>query len=326
MSDTLKKAKTMASRASLVDRIEPFIRAKTTVAKILSKNRRRISALGGIHYNILVPIDATKESWRALAAVLYFFDLEKDIVNTISIKDSTKGKDITTEIKRVVEKTFPSIAPWQLRTDVLEPGNEITRDRILDLVSKHNYDLLALGIQGRKNNPMNPQRIFGNGKDLSVRSAKCTTLIAPSCAELPVEDESGVFVVVIDGSINSQHAYETARAWMKEGDYLYAIKVDDPRGDDPKTPVTMRSSFVGRQYSTKLSDMENASYLQLSGKKIVPEIIQFCREVNAHFLFCGADEMRTWANDGDVIGSVSDSLVKESECFLIVSRINIVHE
>jgi len=324
MSGTLRKAKTMAPTASLADSIEPIIRSKSIAAKMLSKHRRRISAMGGIHYNILIPIDATKESWRALAAVLYFFDLEKDVLNTISIKD--KKKDITTEIKHVVEKTFPTIAPWQLRTVVLEPGNKITRDRILDLVSKHNYDLLALGIQGRKNNFMNPQRIFGNKKDLSMRSAKCTTLIAPYCAELPVEDESGVFVVVIDGSINSQHAYETARAWMKEGDYLYAIKVDDPRGDDPETPVKMRSSFVGRQYASKLSDMENASYLQLSGKKIVPEIIQFCRQVNAHFLFCGADEMRTWANDGDVIGSVSDSLVKESECFLIVSRINIVHE
>jgi len=200
-----------------------------------------------------------------------------------------------------------------------------SRDRILDLVGRDNYDLLALGMQGRKNTDMNPQRIFGDINDLSVRASKCTTLIAPSRAVLPAEDESGIFVVVIDGSINSNHAYETARAWMKEGDYLYVIKVGDPRGDEPDTPSKLRSSFLGKQYATKLSDLEHSSFQVLTGNKLVPEIIEFCRQKNAHFLFHGADEMRAWANKGDVIGSVSDALVKESECFLIISRLNIFH-
>lgn len=322
MSDGLRKAKT-----------EPFFiasrslqRAHTAASAIISSSRRRISAICGVHYHILVSIDGTKEGWRALDAVMYFFDSAKDILHTVTIKDSNTPKDIEAEIARVIKKTYPHLGPHQLRTMVLDKNDVPSRDRILDLVGRKNYDLLALGMQGRKNNKMNPQRIFGDISDLSVRASKCTTLIAPSCAELPAEDESGIFVVVIDGSKNSNHAYETARAWMKEGDHLYVIKVGDPRGDEPDTPLKLRSSFLGKQYAKKLNDLENASFLLLTGKKLVPQIIEFCRQKNAHFLFHGVDEMRTWANKGDVIGSVSDALVKESESFLIISRINILQE
>jgi len=213
MSGTLNSLKTITERGPLVDKKIPLlVRAQSTASVIISTGRRRISAIGGTHYKILVLLDDTKESWRALNAVLYFFDSAKDVLNTVTIQDGTMPKDITTKIKCVVGKTFPALPPWQLRTDVLHPNDVARRERILDLAGKNNYDLLALGMQGRKNNDMNPQRIFGNAKDLSVRSAKCTTLISPYCAELPAEDENGIFVVVIDGSINSNHAYETARA------------------------------------------------------------------------------------------------------------------
>jgi len=323
MSDGLRKAKTSPS---LYIASRSLQRAHTAASAMISTRRRRISAISGVHYQILVLIDGSKEGWRALNAVMYFFDRAKDILNAVTIKDSNTPKDIEAEITRVVKKTYPHLRPHQLRTMVLDKNDVPGRDRILDLVGKENYDLLALGMQGRKNNDMNPLRIFGDINDLSVRASKCTTLIAPSCAELPGEDESGIFVVVIDGSMNSKHAYETARAWMKEGDYLYVIKVGDPRGDEPNTPTKLRSSFLGKQYASKLSDLENASFELLTGKKLAPEIIEFCRQKNAHFLFHGADEMQTWANKGDVIGSVSDALVRESECFLIISRLNILQQ
>lgn len=322
MSNGLRKAKTSPSLSAS----RSWQRAHTAASALISKRRRRISAIGGVHYHILVSIDGTKEGWRALNAVMYFFDTAKDILTTVTIKFSNTPKDIEAQITRVVKKTYPHLSPHQLRTIVWDKNDVPSRDRILDLVGRENYDLLALGMQGRRNNDMNPLRIFGETNDLSVRASKCTTLIAPSCAELPAEDESGIFVVVVDGSLNSNHAYETARAWMKEGDYLYVIKVGDPRGDEPDTPTKLRSSFLERQYASKLSDLENASFHLLTGNKLAPEIIEFCRQKNAHFLFHGADEMRAWANKGDVIGSVSDALVKESECFLIISRLNILQE
>jgi len=301
-------------------------KAQTIAPAIQSSCRRRISAMDGIHFNILLSVDGTKESWKALNAVLYFFDSAADVLNTVTFKDYNTPKGIKATIIREVRKICPNLNPWQLQIEILHKNSKSTRDRIIDMLGKQNYDLLALGMQGRKNNFMNPQRIFGNTKDLSLRGAKCTTLIAPSRAELPAPNKSGVFVVIIDGTINSSLAYETARAWMKEGDQLWVIKVGDPRGDEPNTPMNMRSSFLGRQYVSKLSDLENASFQLLTGKKLVPEIIQFCRQKDAHFLFCGADEMKTWANKEDVIGSVSDSLIKESECFLIISRLNILQQ
>jgi len=310
ISQALKKAKTVTTATGVIQHL----------------NRRRMSAIGGIGYNILVAIDGTKESWKALDAVLYFLDTEQDILSTLTVKDSTTPEDIEKQIKQVVADANNKLQPWQLRTKVVNPSAERTKDRILEYTNKGNYDLLAIGMQGRKNNKINPQRVYGSLSDPSIRGAKCTTLIAPSHAELPPKGESAVFVVLIDGSIHSNLAYETARAWMKEGDYLYVIKVEDPRGDDPDVPTNLRSSFLGRQYVSKLDDLDNASFELLSGKKLVPEIVDFCRKKDAHFLLCGADQMKEWADKGKMFDSVSDALVRESECFVIISQLNILQE
>jgi len=248
------------------------------------------------------------------------------MLNTITIREKGISENIDIEIQSKVHNVISDLKKWQLSSKILDPSEKRTKDRIIDHTNSGNYDLLALGMQGRKNNVMNPQRVFGSLTDPSVRAAKCTTLIAPSCAELPEGDESAVFVVVVDGSINSNLAYETARAWMKEGDYLHVIKVEDPRGDEPDIPTNMRSSFIGRQYISKLDDVENACFELISGKKLVPEIIEFCKQKDAHFLLCGADEMKSFVDKSTTIGSISDALVRDSECFVIISQLNILQE
>jgi len=209
---------------------------------------------------------------------------------------------------------------------MLQENSLRAKDRVIEFMSKGDYDIAALGVQGRKCSNINPQRIMGSFRDPSMRSVTCTTLLAPNCAELPEQGESAVFVVVVDGSINSQHAYETAREWLKEGDHLYVIKVGDPRGDAPDLPRKMRSSYLGRQYNNKIVDLKNATFEVITGKKIVPKIIQFCKEKGAHFLLCGTDQMQTWQNKGCMIGSVSDGLVKEAECFVIIAQMKILHK
>merc|ERR1719427_87171 len=81
----LRKAKAVMTASGLVQNL----------------NRRRMSAIGGIGYNILVAIDGTKESWKALDAVLYFVDSQRDILSTLTIKDNTTPKDIESQIKKV---------------------------------------------------------------------------------------------------------------------------------------------------------------------------------------------------------------------------------
>jgi len=115
MSDSLRKAKTSPS---LFVASRSLQRAHTAASAIISTTRRRISAIGGVHYQILVSIDGTKEGWRALNAVMYFFDSAKDILKTITIKDSNTPKDIEAEIERVVKKTYPHLGPHQLQTMV----------------------------------------------------------------------------------------------------------------------------------------------------------------------------------------------------------------
>jgi len=328
MSDVNGEAKTIASTEKHVTKegqLLTKVKAVATASGAVSEmKRRRISAIGGIGYSILVAVDGSKESWKALDAVLYFLDAEQDMLHTITILEDAISEDIKGKIKQVVEKGNGDLQDWQLSSKVLPQNDTRTKDRILDYTNKGSYDLLAVGMQGRKDSTINPQRVFGSLSDPSLRSAKCTTLIAPSKAILPAEGESAVFVVVVDGSINSNLAYETARAWMKEGDHLHVIKVDDPRGDEPDMPTNMRSSFVGRQYASKLDDLENSCFQVIAGKKVVPEIIEFCKQKDAHFLLCGADNMESWVNKSEMFGSVSDPLVKNSECFVIISQLNIL--
>jgi len=303
------------------------VRSVAKTAGAIKKMRaRRISAIAGIGYKILVAVDGTKESWKALDAVLYFLDKQTDSLTTITITDSKTSENIKSEIKRVVEKSDVGLKKEKLQTKVMTNNNVRPKDRVLEFTNKGNYDLLAVGMQGRRCSEMNPQRVYGSLNDPSIRAAKCTKLIAPNCAELPAEGECAVFVVVIDGSVNSNYAYETCRQWLKEGDYLYVIKVGDPRGDEPDVPTNLRSSFLGRQYSMRLEDLDTASFEVITGKSVVPQIIEFCNKKNAHFLMCGADEMQTWMAKGEMIGSVSDALVRESSCFVIISQLNIVHD
>jgi len=298
--------------------------AASNAVKLLTN--RRITAMEGVGYKMLVAIDETKECWKALKGVLYLADNAQDVLSTITIKDGHTSPKIRDEIKRVVEDSGIGFKSSQVKINMLQQNHIRSKDRVIEFMAKGDYDLFGLGIQGRKSSDINPKRVLGSFHDPSMRKVTCTTLFAPSCAELPEKDERAVFVVVVDGSSNSNHAYETARAWLKENDYLYVIKVVDPRGDEPDVPRKMRSSFLGKQYSGKLKDLSNSSFEVITGKLIVPEIIQFCREKGAHFLLCAADEMGTWSDKGEAFASVSDNLVREGECFVIISQRKIVQK
>jgi len=318
MSGTRKRASIHNTRPPMFP--TPLIRRLTRES--VRASHRRISAIVGIHYNILVSIDETDESWRALNAVLYLFDSAKDILNTVTINDINTPKGIRSKIKRVVTANFPDLDLWQLCSTIVNENNEPTKQRILDMVSKHNYDLFAVGMPGSKNDAKNPLRIFDNIMDLSLRASKCTTLISPSGARIPFEDESAVYVVVIDESTTDTNTYETVRAWMREGDYLHLIQVKDPREEKPDSQIKMRTFFMGRQYALKLSDREKGDSFMLTGNELVPAIIKYCNQAGAHFLFCGADQMWTWANNAQMGGPSGDALVRACKCFLIICRLN----
>jgi len=289
-------------------------------------SNRRLIAMDGIGYKILVSIDNSKESWKALEAVLYLADSENDILHTITIKDSQTPDGIKDEIKRVVKNAGLNFVTGNFKITILDENISRTKDRVIEFVKRGNYDIAAVGMQGRKFSDINPQKVMGSFSDPSLRDVTCPMLIAPNCAELPEQGESAIFVVVVDGSMNSQHAYKTARGWLKEGDHLYVINVCDPRGDEPEVPATLRSSYLGRQYFSKNSDLNNATFELLIGQKVVPKIIEFCHEKGAHFLLCGTDQMQTWQNKGGMIGSISDALVREAECFVIISQLQILHQ
>lgn len=286
-------------------------------------NHRRLTALEGISYKMLVTIDNSKESWKALDAVLYLAEID-DTLHTVTIKDHQTPNTIQADIKQVVKKSGKKFASGRFKIHMLNENSTRAKDRVIEFMRNGEYDIVALGMQGRKGSDMNPQRLMGSFSDPSMRSVTCTTLIAPTHAELPEQGESAIFVVVVDGSINSQHAYETAREWLKEGDHLYVIQVGDPRGDAPDLPTKMRSSYLGRQYNNKIVDLENATFEVITGNKIVPKIMEFCNEKGAHFLLCGTDQMHIWQNNGCTIGSVSDGLVKEAECFVIIAQLKIL--
>jgi len=282
-----------------------------------SKRRsRRLSSLAGKGYKVLVAIDGSKESWKTFEAVLYFLDGKKDELTTLTIEEPKTQADIKEKIRKVIDESGVGIPQKSVKIVIQEEREVRAKERIIKFANQGNFDLLALGIQGRKNSNMNRLRVFGSESDLSVRSVKCSTLIAKACAYLPREGESAKFVVGVHASTNAWHAYKTARAFMKEDDFLYLVYIS-PNGEVSKE---FQEKF---HFSEDMKDLKNYKFETLQGKAVAKELVDFCKKENAHFLFVGSDEMETWVEKEEMLGSISDVCVKDSECFVITTQLNV---
>jgi len=306
-----------------------FSLAKTAgIAKRLRSNqrKRRLTAIAGIGYHVLVAVDGSKESWKALQAVLYFLDDAMDSLTTVTIRDEKTPKDIEKQIKKFIDASNIKLPSKRLSINIQNKNTRRAKERLIEIANKGQFDLFALGMQGRKNSKMNRLKVFGSCSDLSVRAVKCSTLIARSIAELPAEGESAVFVVAVDGTTNSDHAFSIAKSFMKEDDFLYVVHVSGPHGDGPEVPIRSRGSFLNMQFEGRMDGLKNWKFERLHGKSIAKELIDFCNEKEAHFLMCGADEMDSWVKHELMLGSVSEMCVKESECFVITTQLNVIKD
>jgi len=134
---------------------------------------------------------------------LYFLDGEKDKLTTLTFEEPKTPADIQEQIRKVIDEIGVGIPKKSVKIIIQKESKVRAKERIIGFANQGDFDLLALGIQGRKNNKMNRLRVFGSESDLSVRSVKCSTLITKACAYLPSEGESANFVVGVHGSTNA---------------------------------------------------------------------------------------------------------------------------
>jgi len=134
---------------------------------------------------------------------LYFLDGEMDKLTTLTFEEPKTPADIQEQIRKVIDESGVGIPKKRVKIIIQKESKVRAKERIIGFANQGDFDLLALGIQGRKNNKMNRLRVFGSESDLSVRSVKCSTLIAKACAYLPSEGESANFVVGVHGSTNA---------------------------------------------------------------------------------------------------------------------------
>jgi len=104
---------------------------------------------------------------------------------------------------------------------------------------------------------------------------------------------------------------------MKQDDFLHVVLVCGPNGEGPKEQYTIK------QFSEDLEDLDNSNFEVLQGNNVGKVLVKFCKEKDAHFFLCGSDEMENWLEKKEMLGSISDSCVEDSECFVITTQLNV---
>jgi len=77
------------------------------------------------------------------------------------------------------------------------------------------------------------------------------------------------------------------------------------------------------QFREDMKELKNYKFEVLQGTGVAKKLVDFCNEKNAHFLLVGADEMETWVEKEEMLGSISDDCVRDSECFVITTQLNV---
>lgn len=148
--------------------------------------------------------------------------------------------------------------------------------------------------------------------------------------EIPDGQNSLKIVVGVDGSRNSQHAFNFATSLLEPGNTLHVVHIETEFGNNKNVPDDYLSVNVIKNYKQFIADKEKVLGFKVNMNihliedtvKISDALCEFAVKNDCHILCIGADGMTAWVNNEPIIGSVSDECVKDCKCNVIVSQIN----
>lgn len=188
-------------------------------------------------------------------------------------------------------------------------------------------DFLFVGCAGRKG-PKEDPTILGTTADYSLRATHCSSVIckrlADGFATRPLPAAGGgsrpnaTFLVCVDESPNSEKAYDEAvRLAHDDGDKVVVLHVfDDERDDGTETTAEeVQAKYQGKG----ATDVQLVA--KVGGKPLGVHICEYAWDQDMDFVVIGADGMTAYRNGRGQLGSVSDYVVKNAKCNVVVTEI-----
>lgn len=137
----------------------------------------------------------------------------------------------------------------------------------------------------------------GGVADISLRKLQCTSIFVPRLPTvIPDDGQPWIGVVGVDGSKNSQYAFDVAALLLQSGNpeknKLYVVHVRHSSSANMREcfkPETIKTKFgVLAEQLTKQTKIET-EFVMLDGNKVSYPLCEFAESKNAQIIFVGED-------------------------------------
>jgi len=248
----------------------------------------------------------------------------------LTIIHSLENKEKLACVKERYSK-YPKRNSKRYTLEILDDERYDIGQRIKHFVNaghKKSADILVTGLYGKSYEENNKEHHVGSTSDLSLRSARCSSLFVRREVRYPDSQSKLKLVVGVDGSQNSRHAFDFAVKLMAANNTLYVVHIQTEYSQN--MPEQYKSENVIKNYTKYVENAQKELGFKVSMEvkliqgsiKISNALCKFAKDNKCHVLCVGADGMTAHCNKQPILGSVSDECVKDCECNIIVTQIN----
>jgi nucleotide-binding universal stress UspA family protein len=276
-------------------------------------------------FHFVVAVDGSKGSRACYEDVcsLYRTGDQITIVTVASQKEKThlKFEETPKAIKEYYENRCAGLFPkdkYAVAITIKAEGEDTSKALLtfLDKKLAISPDFLVVGFVGRKGSKTDPT-VFGSVTDMSLRSAHMPAIISKNM----VTAESNHLFVCVDGSDRAHLGVLLAMRFLrpKTGDRVTVASVED-LSDRLGAKGKFTTDSVTSKYTSFCAENPAATFRLLTkGKDIgVADTLLEAAEDDATHIICGVDGVGSHAaGKKDILGSVSDRIVRGSTCTVI---------
>merc|ERR1712173_198707 len=253
----------------------------------------------------------------------------------ITLIHSLETEDQAACVKEQYAK-YPKENNKRFAFKLLDDEDQSVGHRLMAYVNtdqKKKVDLFVTGLYGRtyeQYEKNEKKHHVGSKSDLSLRATQCPSLFVRREVPIPDGQNSLKIVVGVDGSQNSQHAFQFATRLLEPGNTLHVVHIETEFGNNKSVPDDYLSANVIKNYKQFIEEKKKELGFKVNMNihliedtvKISDALCSFAEKNGCQVLCVGADGMTAWVNKQPIIGSVSDECVKDCKCNVIVSQIN----
>jgi hypothetical protein len=276
-------------------------------------------------FHFVVAVDGSKGSRACYEDVcsLYRAGDQITIVTVASLKEKShlKFEETPKAIKEYYENRCAGLFPKDKYTVsiILKNDGEDTSKALLSFLDKkftNPPDFLVVGFVGRKGSKTDPT-VFGSVTDMSLRSAHMPAIISKNM----VTAESNHLFVCVDGSDRAHLGVLLAMRFLRKGtgDRVTIASVED-LSDRIGAKGKFTTDSVMSKYTLFCAENPTATFRLLTkGKDIgIADTLLEAAEDDATHIIVGVDGVGSHAaGKKDILGSVSDRIVRGSTCTVI---------